>query len=128
MDECDTYYTALILDPRVKGALILDELDDKEAGSLIIEAIRNNIHQRYSKHGESPQSRISRRSTPETTRNNVESQMIQRLQPPTQPFISNINQYFDSPRVSIFTLRIQNGFAIGGVPTRTKCLKWLQLS
>jgi hypothetical protein len=53
VDECDTYYTALILDPRVKGDLILGELDDKEAGSLIIEEIRSNIQQRYSKEGES---------------------------------------------------------------------------
>jgi hypothetical protein len=101
VDECDTYYTALILDPRVKGDLILGELDDKEAGSLIIEAIRSNIQQRYSKEGESPQPGVSRRSTPETTRNNVESRMLQRLQPPTQPFVSDINRYFDSPRVSI---------------------------
>jgi hypothetical protein len=52
VDECDTYYTALILDPRVKEDLILGELDDKEAGSLIIEEIRSNIQQRYSKEGE----------------------------------------------------------------------------
>ncbi|KAK9242071.1 hypothetical protein V1506DRAFT_113967, partial [Lipomyces tetrasporus] len=41
LDESDTYYTALVLDPRVKGDLIRQELsDDDDAGRLIIEAIR----------------------------------------------------------------------------------------
>ena len=47
IDESDTYYTALILDPRVKGDLILKELDDIEAGNLILKAIRDNLHQNY---------------------------------------------------------------------------------
>ncbi|KAK9350069.1 hypothetical protein V1523DRAFT_371316, partial [Lipomyces doorenjongii] len=41
MDEIDTYYTALVLDPRVKGDLIRQELrEDDDAGHLILEAIR----------------------------------------------------------------------------------------
>ncbi|KAK9375019.1 uncharacterized protein V1513DRAFT_364917, partial [Lipomyces chichibuensis] len=36
MDEIDTYYTALVLDPRVKGDLIRQELrEDDDAGRLI---------------------------------------------------------------------------------------------
>jgi len=30
-DESEIYYTALVLDPRVKGDLISGELEDKEA-------------------------------------------------------------------------------------------------
>ena len=44
MDESEIYYTALILDHRVKGELILRELEDPKAGSLILTAIRDNLH------------------------------------------------------------------------------------
>ena len=44
MDESEIYYTALILDYRVKGKLILRELEDPKAGSLILTAIRDNLH------------------------------------------------------------------------------------
>ncbi|KAK9311144.1 hypothetical protein V1524DRAFT_77573 [Lipomyces starkeyi] len=48
MDATDTYYTALILDPRVKGDLILEELqEDEDSGRLILEAIRNELHLAY---------------------------------------------------------------------------------
>ncbi|KAK9481809.1 hypothetical protein V1527DRAFT_478451 [Lipomyces starkeyi] len=63
MDESDTYYTALILDPRVKGDLIVGELEDKEAGNLILKAIRDNLHLKYPlTESESSGSRISQRS------------------------------------------------------------------
>jgi hypothetical protein len=39
MDNCDTYYTALVLDPRVKGKLILRELQDGNAGAMILDTI-----------------------------------------------------------------------------------------
>ncbi|KAK9492040.1 hypothetical protein V1508DRAFT_440228 [Lipomyces doorenjongii] len=48
MDEIDTYYTALVLDPRVKGDLIRQELsEDDDAGRLILEAIRLELHREY---------------------------------------------------------------------------------
>ncbi|KAK9245685.1 hypothetical protein V1506DRAFT_506335 [Lipomyces tetrasporus] len=48
MDESDTFYTALVLDPRVKGDLIRDELrDDDDAGRLILQAIRLELPQAY---------------------------------------------------------------------------------
>ncbi|KAK9482964.1 ribonuclease H-like domain-containing protein, partial [Lipomyces starkeyi] len=41
MDESDVYYTALVLDPRVKGNLILDELSqDNNSGRIILQSIR----------------------------------------------------------------------------------------
>ena len=36
MDDSEIYYTTLVLDPRVKGDLILGELEDKEAVNLIL--------------------------------------------------------------------------------------------
>ncbi|KAK9244919.1 hypothetical protein V1506DRAFT_540083 [Lipomyces tetrasporus] len=48
MDKTDVYYTALVLDPRVKGNLILEELrEDNNSGRLILLAIRQNLHQQY---------------------------------------------------------------------------------
>lgn len=93
MDECDAYYTALVLDPWVKGDLILSELSNKDAGKLIIEAIHTNIHQKYHIKHASPESTGSRQSTPD----NVESWMLQQLQPSTQSVLSDIDQYFDTP-------------------------------
>ncbi|KAK9482220.1 hypothetical protein V1527DRAFT_477026 [Lipomyces starkeyi] len=102
MDESDTYYTALILDPRVNGDLIVGELEDKEAGNLILKAIRDNLHLQYPlTESESPGSRISQRSIPDMKRSNVESGMLQRLQPQTLPLSSDIDRYFDSPRGSV---------------------------
>jgi hypothetical protein len=47
MDDCDTYYTALVLDPRVKGEMVLRELQDSNAGTMILETIRTNLYQVY---------------------------------------------------------------------------------
>ncbi|KAK9482661.1 hypothetical protein V1527DRAFT_475715, partial [Lipomyces starkeyi] len=43
MDESDMYYTAIVLDPRVKGNLTLEELrEDNNSGKLNLQAIRRN--------------------------------------------------------------------------------------
>ena len=47
MDNSETYYTALILDPQVKGDLILHEIEDQEAAQMIIQETRQMLHQRY---------------------------------------------------------------------------------
>ncbi|KAK9372472.1 uncharacterized protein V1513DRAFT_427577, partial [Lipomyces chichibuensis] len=48
MDVIDTYYTALVLDQRVKGDLIRQELrEDYGAGRLILEAIQLELHREY---------------------------------------------------------------------------------
>ncbi|CBF79804.1 predicted protein [Aspergillus nidulans FGSC A4] len=39
MDNCDVYYIVLILDPQVKGDLILSEIEDKEAVANIVNDI-----------------------------------------------------------------------------------------
>jgi hypothetical protein len=102
MDDSEIYYTALVLDPRVKGDLILRELEDKEAGNLILKAIRDNLCQKYPPtRSESPRSGTSRQSTPGIKRSSVESRMLQRLQPQSLPVGSDIDRYFDTPRISV---------------------------
>ena len=49
MDTCDTYYTALILDSRIKGKLILRELRDENAGNDILDSIRTELRHQYIK-------------------------------------------------------------------------------
>ena len=47
MDTSDTYYTALILDPRVKGDLLLEELENEITGKEILQTLRDNLHRNY---------------------------------------------------------------------------------
>jgi hypothetical protein len=47
MDASDIYYTALVLDPRVKGDLLLFEIEGKETGRNILEALRDKLHSKY---------------------------------------------------------------------------------
>jgi hypothetical protein len=44
MDISDTYYTALVLDPHIKGDLLLAELEDKVTGKDILKGLHENIH------------------------------------------------------------------------------------
>ena len=85
MDESDTYYTALILNPQVKGNLILTELrEDSNSGSLILETIQHNLYQQYPLTvAESGLLISAQQSSAVDTIDNsdVESRMLQRLQP-----------------------------------------------
>ncbi|EED20405.1 hypothetical protein TSTA_036310 [Talaromyces stipitatus ATCC 10500] len=47
-DTSDTYYTALILDPQIKGDLLLNKLEDKTTGREILQALRDSLHHDYS--------------------------------------------------------------------------------
>ncbi|KAN0070984.1 Ribonuclease H-like domain containing protein [Elaphomyces granulatus] len=47
MDESDIYYTTTVLDPRIKGDLILKELSDGDAGKDIVGTIRLLLHEKY---------------------------------------------------------------------------------
>jgi hypothetical protein len=73
MDDSEIYYTALVLDPQVKGDLILQELEDKEAGNLILKDIYDKLCQKYLP--TNGNSNISYQSTL-TKHSNVESQML----------------------------------------------------
>ncbi|OGE46980.1 hypothetical protein PENARI_c080G05268 [Penicillium arizonense] len=47
MDASDLYYTALVLDPRVKGALLLNEFSEETAGRAILQTLRDYLHRKY---------------------------------------------------------------------------------
>ncbi|EED15792.1 conserved hypothetical protein [Talaromyces stipitatus ATCC 10500] len=101
MDASDTYYTALILDPRVKGDLLLDELEDKATGREILQALRGNLHCDYSVTMESSSTTGQSLLEYNTEHNDVESRLLKRLQLRNQPLLSNIDRYLNSPRVNI---------------------------
>jgi hypothetical protein len=115
MDESEIFYTTLVLDPRVKGDLISGELEDKEASDLILAAIGKNLHKKYPPITSSESSRSGPSGpSPDLGRNNVESRMLQRLQPLNPlPHVSDIDRYFDTPRVSVTdTYHIRPGMAL----------------
>ena len=102
IDNCDVYYTALILDPRVKRDLISSKIEDKEAGNLILKAICDNLYQRYSLPERELQGiGLPQLFIPTSQSSNVESRILQQLQPKALPYYSDIDQYFDNPRVTI---------------------------
>jgi hypothetical protein len=98
MDISDIYYTALVLDPRIKGDLLLYELEDQANSMDIIQYLRDDLHSRYPR-TESDSSNISESQEPLQKKPKVGTRMLQRLQPQDKPQISDIDQYFDSPRL-----------------------------
>ncbi|KAK9358803.1 glycosyl hydrolase family 49-domain-containing protein [Lipomyces starkeyi] len=100
MDAMDTYYTALILDPRVKGDLILQELrDDKDSGRLILQAIRNELHLAY----QVTEPAVTELHPPPIYggHDDLESRMLRRLRPAESPKVSDIDRYFHTVRVVV---------------------------
>lgn len=100
MDESDAYYVATVLDPRVKGDLILRELSDGDAGRGIVENIRLSLHKTYPP-GPMPTlsaSTTSQESLVATTRSTIRSRLFEKLhiQDQPQPQVSDIDKYFDS--------------------------------
>jgi hypothetical protein len=45
--ESDIYYTTTVLDPRIKGDLVLKELSDGDAGKDVVGTIRLLLYQKY---------------------------------------------------------------------------------
>lgn len=102
IDNSEVYYTALILDLQIKGDLILGELEDKKANSLILKDICDNLRQKYPPtRSKSQGSGISHQSTPDTKLSSVESRMLQRLQPRSLSIISDINKYLDTLYIDV---------------------------
>ncbi|KAK9364418.1 ribonuclease H-like domain-containing protein [Lipomyces kononenkoae] len=110
MDDSDVYYTALVLDPRVKGNLILQELRENNSGESILQTVRQNLHRQYQFVVQPGLSIEFGQDSVAEDENDVESRMLRRLQPrgKTSSPVSDIDMYFDSPAT-------QTGFAIGGV-------------
>ena len=101
MDESDTYYAALILDPRVKGKLLKEELQEDDAGQLIIQSLRLSLHRNYPPRSQPPVSDLSQVQA--SVMSDVESRMLRRLHPSTTVQTSDIDKYFDSPIVGVTT-------------------------
>lgn len=105
MDGCDTYYTALVLDPRVKGEMILRELQDGKAGTMILETIRTNLHQVYA--ASKPDHDAAASISSSLQHSDVESRMLKKLQARDPP-LSDIDKYFDTPPISVADTTGQN--------------------
>ncbi|KAJ5082309.1 hypothetical protein N7532_011352 [Penicillium argentinense] len=105
MDDCDTYYTALVLDPRVKGEMVLRELQDGNAGTMIMETIRTNLHQVYAASNLEHDAAASKSSS--LQHSDVESRMLKKLQA-RDPQLSDIDKYFDTPPISVANTTGQN--------------------
>jgi hypothetical protein len=105
MDASDVYYTALTLDPRVKGEVIVRELQgDNDSGNLVLEEIRCSLHQKYPLIDPDLSGAVTTTQySPESNSQycDMESQMLQRLQPQYQSILSDIDRYFDGPLVSV---------------------------
>lgn len=96
MDQTDAYYTALLLDPRVKGDLLRRELDE-EAAEKVIDDIRQSIYKEYSKPTEIEASDPSLSGV--ESYDTPEARMMQRLAPVARkPAGSDIDDYFTAPR------------------------------
>jgi hypothetical protein len=83
MDVSDTYYTALVLDPYIKGNLLLAELEDEVTGKDTLKGLHENIHQNYSVSTveQSQSGPIQPPKDYSTKYSNVKTRMLQRLQP-----------------------------------------------
>ncbi|KAK9342963.1 hypothetical protein V1522DRAFT_267726, partial [Lipomyces starkeyi] len=74
MDASDTYYAAVMLDPRVKAGLLQKE--PGEDGEFIVNAIKERLHREYPSQLEpKPAHNALERES------NLEARMLQRLQP-----------------------------------------------
>ena len=105
MDASDLYYTALVLDPPVKGAL-LNELGDKNAERNILQTLRDDLHRRYT--GTTEPLSTTGQLEPSHKKQKVGSRMLQRLQPQDSPRFSDIDRYFVSARTEVSDMKDQN--------------------
>mgnify|MGYP002718724600 CR=1 FL=1 len=106
MDASDLYYTALVLDPRVKGALLLNELVEENAGRNILQTLRDDLHRKYP--GATEPLDMTELCEPSHKKQKVGSRMLQRLQPQDSPRFSDIDRYFDSARAEVSDMEDQN--------------------
>lgn len=96
MDKYDIYYTSMILDPRLKGDLLLSELADQETGQMIIDAIRKSISERYYTEPSSSQPDHQERSSA-ISDDSTELRLFRRLPAISKrPQQSDIEDYFAS--------------------------------
>ncbi|KAK9373714.1 uncharacterized protein V1513DRAFT_448435 [Lipomyces chichibuensis] len=101
MDASDTYYTAVILDPRIKRDLLMDELEEEDAlersykpfDSVSITTIRSTVkfpHYRYNLHNTAP--------------NEIQWLPFRRLKPLAVEAKSDVDRYFFSSQIGVDTV------------------------
>ena len=95
--ESDIYYTTTVLDPRIKGDLILKELSDGDAGKDIVGTIRLLLHEKYHPMPTLSASTAPQESPAPTGRSTIGSRLFQRLHSQGQSQVSDIDKYLDSP-------------------------------
>ncbi|KAK9310863.1 hypothetical protein V1524DRAFT_412297, partial [Lipomyces starkeyi] len=126
IDAMDTYYPALILDPRVKGGLILQELrDDDDSGRLILQAIRNELHLAY----QVTEPAVTELHPPPIYGgdDDLESRMLRRLRPADSPKVSDIDRYFDTVRVVVSDTKQPNWLCDWWRRNKDEYPQWLWL-
>ncbi|KAK9384633.1 hypothetical protein V1515DRAFT_582777 [Lipomyces mesembrius] len=101
MDASDTYYTALILDPRVKRDLLMDELEDEDAARETLQALRLDLHRNYPVDSQTPSLLVQ--STQHCDKDSSGSRMFRMLKPLAVEAKSDVDRYFDSPRIGVDT-------------------------
>ena len=106
MDASDIYYTASILDPRVKGELICEELEDKVAATNILNNIRTSLHQKYPSVDWNKTLTTSQSSAP--SQSTVGQRLMKRLGSGAVSSGSDIDKYFDSPRLNVNSVSIED--------------------
>lgn len=79
MDATDIYYTTLVLDPQVKGALLVNKLGEENAGRNILQNLRDKLHRRYP--GTAEPLGMIELLEPRYKKQKVGSRILQRLQP-----------------------------------------------
>lgn len=106
IDNTDAYYTALLLNPKVKGDILLYELSDRNAGQQIIDSIREDIYQQYRCKSVDKNLSSSTYQSPTSldNRDDPEARMLRRLTLiARKPAGSDIDEYFAIPRIHLNT-------------------------
>lgn len=97
MDKVDTYYIAMLLDPRLKAQLLLQELGDKEAAQAIVTTMKTRLHSLY------PEGEITTTAEPALEQrshgNSLQQRIFDRLHGRVQQHSSDIDRYFAEPVV-----------------------------
>ncbi len=97
MDTQDTYYIALILDPRFK-TLLLEKKLDETAASIVIASIKELLHTQYPLQMEQQSSASEEQQA--VKKQNIETRILQKLQPQKKKR-SDIDRYFKDSIVTI---------------------------
>jgi hypothetical protein len=105
VDEVDTYYIAMILDPRFKCELLKQELEDEESALVIIDQLQAFLHRQYPMDLELESLPTLPTLVPKPK--SLESRLLERIQgQPKQ--VSDIDRYFDDGIINVSNVSKDN--------------------